>query len=322
VSSRASGASRPACSVVVCTRERPQLLERCLASLVALDHPSYEILVVDNSPGDPGTERVAARVGARCIRESRTGLSRARNEGARAATGEIVAYTDDDAVVEPDWLGRHAAAFDDPLVMASTGPVLPLALDSPAARTYAAAAVEDLGESPLRVTRDTPWWFEIANFGGLGLGGNVAVRRALFEDGWRFRVSLGLGTAVPGYEESYAFFTIIRAGHAIAYRPDVVVRHPYPATSRQLRRRRARLLRAASAYVVMLLVEEPEFRGPTLRYVVKGFRGARHPWRRNRPELRFATRTQVLTAACWGPLLYARSRLGRNLEPKSATARE
>jgi glycosyltransferase involved in cell wall biosynthesis len=311
VISRPSRTSQPACSVVVCTRERPRLLERCLASLVRLDHPSYEIVVVDNTPGDRETERIATDAGARCIHEPRTGLSRARNQGARASSGDFVAYTDDDAVVEPGWLSGHAAAFADPLVMASTGPVLPLALDSTAARTYASAAPEDLGDSAFRVTRQTPWWFEIASFGGLGLGGNLAVNRALFADGWRFRESLGLGTAVPGHEESYAFFTILRDGHAVAYRPDVVVRHPYPSTSRELRRRRTRMLRAASAFAMMLLVEEPEFRAATLRYVVDGVRGARHPWRRSRPELRFATRKQVLTAACWGPFLYARSRLGR-----------
>ncbi len=310
MTSQASG-SRPAASVVVCTRQRPRLLERCLASLVRLDHPSYEIVVVDNTPGDPETERVAASAGARYVLEPRTGLSRGRNGGARASSGDFVAYTDDDAVVEPGWLKGHGDAFQDPLVMGSTGPVLPLALDSPAARAYASAAVEDLGESAFRVTRQMPWWFEIANFGGLGLGGNLAVNRALFEGGWGFRESLGLGTAVPGHEESYAFFTILRDGHAIAYQPDAVVWHPYPSTSRELRRRRTRMLRAASAYAMMLLAEEPEFRAPTLRYVVNGVRGAKHPWRRGRPELRFASRRQVLTAACWGPLLYARSRLGR-----------
>jgi glycosyltransferase involved in cell wall biosynthesis len=298
----------PSCSVVVSTRHRAELLARCLSALTVQEHPSYEVIVVDNTTGEQDVENLAAKAGARYIVESREGLSRARNAGARAAQGGIIAYIDDDAVAEPTWLSAHTAAFEDADLMATTGRVMPISLESPAAIMYAAAGGEDLGEVPFRVDRMTPCWFEMANFGGVGVGPNMAFRRALFEAGWGFRESLGPGGGIPG-EEHYAFFTIIRGGHTIAYVPAAVVHHRYPATIAALRRRRFRILQGAAAYMVMLLVEEPEYRRDTLRYMAQSIRGVRRPWRRGHADARLATRLQLLAAACTGPPLYVRTRL-------------
>jgi glycosyltransferase involved in cell wall biosynthesis len=300
----------PSCSVVVCTRYRAELLARCLESLTALEHPSYEVVVVDNTAGEQEVEDLVAAAGAHYVVEPREGLNRARNTGARVAQGEIIAYIDDDAVAEPTWLSGHTAALEDVDLIATTGRIVPMSLDSSAARMYAAAGGEDLGEVPFRVDRMTPCWFEMANFGGVGVGPNMAFRRALFEAGWGFRESLGPGGGIPG-EEHYAFFTIIRAGHTIAYVPGAVVRHRYPATIAALRCRRSRILQGTAAYMVMLLVEEPEFRRNTLQYVAQAIRGTRRPWRRGHADARFATRLQLLAAACTGPPLYLRTRLAR-----------
>jgi glycosyltransferase involved in cell wall biosynthesis len=300
--------SRPSCSVVICTRHRAELLARCLTFLTALEHPSYELIVVDNTAGEPEVEDLAADAGARYVVEPREGLSRARNAGARAAQGEIIAYIDDDAVAESTWLSAHTAALEDPELMATTGRILPTSLDSAAARIYAAAGGEDLGEVPFRLDRTNPHWFEMANFGGAGLGSNMAFRRAVFEAGWGFRESLGPGGGIPG-EEHYLFFTIIRAGHVIAYLPDALVRHPYPVTVTALRHRRFRILQGTAAYMMMLLVEESEFRRDTLRYMAQAIRGTRRPWRRGNADARLATRLQLLAAACTGPPLYLRTRL-------------
>src|SRR4051812_37082435 len=116
----------PAFSIVVCTRRRALALERCLDSLTHLDHPSYEVVVVDNTPGDRGTQRVASISGARYVREPQRGLSRARNAGARESEHELVAYLDDDAIADPAWLTHHAAALSDTELMATTGRILPI----------------------------------------------------------------------------------------------------------------------------------------------------------------------------------------------------
>jgi glycosyltransferase involved in cell wall biosynthesis len=298
--------SDPACSVVVCTRRRAELLARCLASIGRLDHPSYEVIVVDNTPGQNEVRELAASAGARYLVEHEPGLSRARNTGGRAAKGKVVAYIDDDAVAEPNWLSRHAAALDDPMLAATTGRILPTSLDAPAARAYADAGGEDVGEVALRVDRRTPAWFEMANFGGIGVGPNMAFRRTLFDSGWGFRESLGPPSGIPG-EEHYAFFTLIRDGYAIGYVPDAIVHHDYPKTMRALRRRRFRIFRGAAAYMAMLLVEEPAFRRETLRYMVQGLRGRRRAWRRGTANQRLAPPLELVGATLAGFPLYVRS---------------
>src|SRR2546422_10702578 len=92
------------CTVVICTRDRPESLDRCLGAVGALDYPSFDVLVVDNGSSATGTREVAERWGARCTVEPRPGLSRARNRGAGEAQGDLIAYLDDDALPEPGWL--------------------------------------------------------------------------------------------------------------------------------------------------------------------------------------------------------------------------
>jgi glycosyltransferase involved in cell wall biosynthesis len=273
-----------------------------------LEHPSYELLIVDNTPGERQVERLAREVGARYVVEPLEGLSRARTRGAREARGEIVAYIDDDAVAEPTWLARHAAALENLALGATTGRILPTSLETEASRSYAAAGGEDLGEAPFVVDSTSPAWFERANFGGVGIGCNMAFRRALFGSGWGFRESLGPGAPIPG-EEHYAFFSLIRAGHAVAYVPEAVVHHDYPATLAELRDRRLWILRGAAAYMVMLLVEEPEFRRTVLRYMRDAAGGTRRAWRRDEIAERLGSRRQLLAAAAAGLPLYAWARL-------------
>ena len=297
----------PFCSVVVCTRHRPAELERCLVGLRQLDYPRYEVIVVDNTPGDEHVSRLAEAAGARLIVEATVGLSRARNIGARTAHGELVAFIDDDAVAHPSWLEAHAAGFDDPAVAATTGRIVLPSPTTPAAEAW--AAVVDLGDTPFRVDRSSPHWFEQANFGGAGAGANMAFRSALFEGGWGFRESLGLGEGErPLGEEHYAFFTLLSEGHVIAYLPDAVIYHDPPTSMSELRLKRRRLARSSAAYLVMLLVEHPEFRRRTLRYAFTALRGRRRHWRRGGADAAFLSRRELAAAALSAPSLYWRNR--------------
>jgi glycosyltransferase involved in cell wall biosynthesis len=230
------------------------------------------------------------------VREPARGVSRARNAGARAASAPVVAFLDDDAVPEPDWLATHLRALEDGTLAATTGRILPTG----------PGAGEDLGPQPVRLDASAPQWFERANFGGLGLGPNLAMRRELFREGWGFRETLGPGMAFDG-EEHYAFFDLIRRGHALAYVPDAVVAHRAPAGD-ELERYRRRMLRGGVAYAVMLLVEEPGYRRRVLRYALGGMRGAARDWRPAGAPSRPATRRERLDAVVHGPLLYLRSR--------------
>jgi O-antigen biosynthesis protein len=299
---------KPSCSVVVCSRHRAAALARCLGALRRLDHPNYEIIVVDNTAGDPSVRRLAESADARYILEQRVGLSPARNAGARSARGELVAFIDDDAVAQPDWLAAHAAAFRDNAVAATAGRVLATSFSAPTGKKWT-AAVEDLGAAPRRVDRTSPDWFEQVNFGGIGFGSNMAFRAKLFEDGWGFRAGLGLGEREqPLGEEHYAFFTLVRTGHAVAYVPDAVVYHEAPASPSELQQKRRRLARGSASYLVMLFVEHPEFRMRTFRYALSAFRRQRRPWRGGRFEGGFLSARDLVTAGAVAPLLYWRSR--------------
>ena len=115
----------PRVSVIVCTRNGASTLPECLSSIAQLDYPDFETIVVD----DGSTQDIAAIVeqhpGMRCVRQEPQGLSVARNTGAAASSGAILAYTDDDCVVESSWLIHLTRAFDRPEVAAAGGPNIP-----------------------------------------------------------------------------------------------------------------------------------------------------------------------------------------------------
>jgi glycosyltransferase involved in cell wall biosynthesis len=100
----------PKVSVVVCTRNGARTIEQTLIGLSRLDYPEYEVIVVDDGSTDE-TPRIARKYEAKLISTPHQGLSAARNTGLEAATGEIIAYLDDDAWPDEHWLMYLAEAF-------------------------------------------------------------------------------------------------------------------------------------------------------------------------------------------------------------------
>jgi O-antigen biosynthesis protein len=136
-----SPTGRPFITVVVPTKDRPAQLARCLTTLLAMDYPSYEVLVVDSAPsGFDGKDVVDAMQPASRLHylvEPRPGSSRARNLGLAQARGDIIAFTDDDVVVDRLWLAAMADCFSaQPQLACATGLVLPARLDSAAQRWF------------------------------------------------------------------------------------------------------------------------------------------------------------------------------------------
>ncbi|HZO30392.1 MAG TPA: glycosyltransferase [Chloroflexota bacterium] len=113
----------PKVSVVVATYNAARTLDDCLSSLVDLRYPDYEVIVVNDGSTD-GSEEIIHRYPVRAITTPNRGVSAARNEGLRAATGEIVAYIDSDARADPDWLSYLATTFLESDVAAVGGPNL------------------------------------------------------------------------------------------------------------------------------------------------------------------------------------------------------
>jgi GT2 family glycosyltransferase len=245
----AGGPARPLAraSVVVPTNmARPDELRRCVKALGELDHPDYEVIVVDNRPLDAP---VAEIEGARVVREPRPGISAARNRGVAVATGEIVAFTDDDVVVHPHWLtalGERFAA--QPEAGAVTGLVVPLELETPAqVRFEQSGSGLDRGFAPLTFTRAGRFTVRRTDeqagsvrtqslylTGEFGLGSNMAFRTAVLAAKGGFDEALGVGTPTCGGEDLAMLVELLMAGFALAYEPAAIIQHSHRATFPEL----------------------------------------------------------------------------------------
>lgn len=262
----------PSWTVVVCTRDRPVDLRRCLRALVALAPPAGapvgEILVVDNASADDATARVvaefaaavqpstqdagAARIPVRYLREDRPGLNWARATGARAAAGEVVAYTDDDVVVDPQWLARLLEPFADSRVAAVTGLTMPLELETPAQWLF-----ERYGGFVRGFERRVfdPVHFRPTAAGAAGAGANEAFRRSTLVGMGLFDAELDAGTVTLTGGDTYAVYRLLAAGHHVVYTPDAVVWHRHRRDREPLRRTLYGYSVGGFAYLTRCLVE-------------------------------------------------------------------
>ncbi len=129
----------PKVSVVVCSYNGAKTLRECLTSLGQLNYPDYEVILVDDGSTDETQAIVADFPAVKCIHQENRGLSVARNVGAEAAHGEIVAYTDSDCVADPEWLFYLIDAMQRQGVKAIGGPNVPPSSDSWTAKCVAAS---------------------------------------------------------------------------------------------------------------------------------------------------------------------------------------
>jgi GT2 family glycosyltransferase len=305
----------PLISVVVPTCGGGSTLVRCVASVLACDYQNFEVIVVDNRPVATATGAILAErfdddARVRYAQEARRGSSYARNRGLALAESDLVAFTDDDTVVDGGWLRAIASAFTAE-VSCVTGLILPLAIDTPTQALFEQFAGFGKGlESrsfQLTAKNEDPLFPYAA--GTFGSGANTALRKsvALRLDG--FDVKLGAGTPACGGEELDLYIRLLLAGEKIVYSPAAVVFHQHPSDDRGLRRRvfnygvgltamltnqmlngpRLPLLRAAPAGVSYVLNSHSRKNAP---------RGADYP-----PTLTVVERLGMLA----GPFAYALS---------------
>jgi cellulose synthase/poly-beta-1,6-N-acetylglucosamine synthase-like glycosyltransferase len=237
----------PVSVVVASSCSRPTQLERCIESLRRMDYPDYELIVVDNrAVSDPALDLEGVRV----LHEPRPGGSAARNRGLAAASTEIIAFTDDDVDVDPNWLRAIAGRFArQPDVAAVTGLVVPSELE-----TQAQVLFEQSGSGPDRVfselTFERAGRFRIRRRGSgasddgsvvslyatgeLGIGSNMAFRASALRSLGGFDEALGPGTPARAGEELAVFLELLAAGQRIAYEPTAIVHHTHRATVPEL----------------------------------------------------------------------------------------
>ncbi len=251
----------PSMTVAVCTRDRAEDLRSCLESLVALDL-DVEILVVDNASTTDATAQVVAGFpGVRYVREPRPGLDWARNRAVLEASGDVLAFTDDDVCVTPGWARALARVFaTDPTVGVVTGLVVPAEQATEAQRLF-----EDYGGFAKGHERR---WYRVDRVAGeptcrfhggggaFGTGANMAVRRSVIATTGPFDPALDVGTVTNGGGDIEFFVRVLHHGFTLVYEPGAVVRHRHRRTRADLERQltnhgigsASALMRQASAW--------------------------------------------------------------------------
>lgn len=250
----ASSSSPADVSVVICTRDRPVPLAACLAALARQTVRPREVIVVDNASVSDDTRLAALAANVSYVREDRPGLDYARNAGALAASGDIVAYTDDDVVLHPRWIERIAATFaaDDASLAAVTGLVLPAELDTEAQRQFEfhwgfGQGYQSLEFGPEFFERDLttgcPTW-------QIGAGASMSFRRAALLEVGLFDERLDVGqSGCSG--DSEAWHRILAAGYRCRYEPGIVAFHYHRREMADLRKQIFAYMRGHSSSVLV-----------------------------------------------------------------------
>ena len=251
-------------TAVVCTRQRPAELSRCLTALAQIPLASCEVLIVDNAPSDDATERAFHQIVGddprfRYVVEPRPGLSAARNRALRDARGEIVAFTDDDVRVDAHWLEMVLAGFErHPQVGCVTGLVASASLLTRAEQFFDARV----------------WWSSTCtrrlfwasrgpldpiihpfSAGMFGTGANMAFRRDLMLELGGFDEALGTGSATGGGEDLDAFVRVLRSGYALSYEPAALVWHEHRASDDALQKQMYAYGKGLGAYITKYLTQ-------------------------------------------------------------------
>jgi GT2 family glycosyltransferase len=261
----AAPAPRLCVTVAICTRDRTEDLAICLDSLERVDYEDFEIVVVDNAPASEATRLLVERRGGRVryVREPRPGLDWARNRAVAEATGEVVAFADDDVMVDPGWLRALAAAFGtDEAVAAVTGLVLPAELQTEAQVLFERYRSFGRGFTPRRVAPEGTGALasRFGAAGDYGTGANMAFRRSLFTRIGAFDPALDVGTPTRGGGDLDMFFRVLKEGHVLVYEPRAIVRHRHRRSMEALRSQIADHGVSFSAYIVRNALRYPDER--------------------------------------------------------------
>jgi GT2 family glycosyltransferase len=203
-------------SIIIVTAERVAALRKCLAALQSELQAGDEVIIATASNGDEGAALADILPGASVVRSDRRNMPYQRNVGLRAATGDIVAYIDDDTSVHPGWRAALMAPYADPGVASVVGKVVHA--DERRPRTGEPPGVTAFGTIRSLYHFDSPGVVDVA----LGQGGNMSFRRPVLES---------LGGFDPDYlqrsncEETDLFERLRRAGHRIVYNPAASLLH-------------------------------------------------------------------------------------------------
>jgi GT2 family glycosyltransferase len=309
----------PGLSVIVATCAHDARTVRCVHALLACGYPELEVVVVENRPASSTVRATLAQEfpaddRVRVIDVPRPGLSNARNAGIDAACGEIVAFVDDDVVVDDRWADTVAQAFDDPSVGCVTGLIVPLSLGNSEQALFDEFAgfgkglvtrVFELGAGRL----EGPLFPYAA--GTFGSGANTAIRTSIARELGGFESTLGAGTLARGGEDLDMYVRLLLCGQRLVYEPSAIVFHEHPCDREGVRQRAFGYGVGLTAMLSRQLVTGPRL--PLLSAIPAGIRHALSPVS-GKNAGRSVTYPRALTVLerlgmAYGPIAYARSAL-------------
>ncbi|NJR26506.1 MAG: glycosyltransferase, partial [Richelia sp. CSU_2_1] len=224
----------PTATVAVCTRDRPEDLRRCLDALMLMPDDGQEYLVIDNCPAtEASKELVSNYPKVRYVREDEVaGESAARNRALREAKHELVAFTDDDAVPDRNWLRSLLHNFSDPRVMCVTGLLMPLELETEAQELF--ERYSPYGQGFHRKVFDGAHCNPLV-IAEVGVSGSMALRKSAIDSIGFFDEALGVGTPAKCGSDCEMFSRLLRAGYRLVYEPRAVSWHRHRRTKEELR---------------------------------------------------------------------------------------
>jgi glycosyltransferase involved in cell wall biosynthesis len=312
-------------SIAICTKDRPELLGRCLDSLQSMEHSPqaspvpFEILVIDNAPSNESTRHLASSFGnVRYVREERPGLNFARNRALREATGKLLAFLDDDVTVDRWWFhGLQEAVAENPDAAAVTGLVLPYELATRAQVAFEQRGGFRRGFDKQRFGREMPGnHLYPCGAGIFGTGANMAFRRDVLFALGGFDEALDTGARLPGGGDLDIFYRLIRAGHVLVYEPMYMVFHRHRREMGALRRQFKSWGLGLMAFVAKCYRTDPLYRSK-LRWLIAWW--FRNEWRelRKSRSMSYAVTSDMIFAELWGGivgLLGEYSRSSRRIE--------
>jgi GT2 family glycosyltransferase len=256
----------PYISIVIATRDHLDSLVPCLESILALAYENYDLIVVDNAPSSNATRDFIENTyrnhpKIRYLHEDIPGLAIAHNRGLAATQAPIVAFTDDDVLVDPHWLQAIARNFlSDPKIGCVSGMIVPIELEAPS--QFWIEQFGGFGKGfdrkiyDLETYRPADILFPYAA-GKFGSGANMAFRMSALRAVGGFDPALGAGTLASGGDDLAAFFETITHGYRLVYEPGALVFHRHHRDYASLRKQVYGYGVGLGAFLMKTVVDKP-----------------------------------------------------------------
>jgi GT2 family glycosyltransferase len=256
----------PFASVVIATHNRTSSLAATISSLLEMDYPKFEIIVVDNAPSTPETANFIRQVYGdsdliRYVREDYPGLSVAHNRGLHEVRAPFVAFTDDDVLVDRYWLANLMKGFNTiGRVACVTGMIFPFELE-----TEAQAWIEQYGGFSKGFQ---PRVFDLEEHrvphplypfaaGWFGSGASMAFNTWTLLELGGFDPATGAGTLAQGGDDLSAFYQVVSSGYRLVYEPKAILFHRHRREYLGLQRQAYGYGVGLTAFLMKTVVENP-----------------------------------------------------------------